>query len=103
MMNGARIEWREAGLLQLSGTLDYRTAPQLLKQGLALLAARKSSLVRLDCAQVSFSSSVGLALLLAFMREAARSGGGLEIINLPFELKEIAQVYGVVELLPLAG
>ena len=103
MMVDARLEWREDGQLQLSGTLDYRTAPQLLKQGRTLLAARKGQQVRLNCAEVSFSSSVGLALLLAFMREAVRLGGGLEIINLPFELKEIAQVYGVVDLLPLAG
>ena len=101
-MSEAQIECRADGQLHLSGTLDYRSAPQLLKHGQELLAAQKVKALRLNCAQVRFSSSVGLALLLAFMRESARLGQHLEIIDLPLELKEIAQVYGVIELLPLA-
>ena len=41
-------------------------------------------------------------MLLAWLREAARAGRTLRLDNLPGGLTTIAQLYGVVELLPTA-
>ena len=43
----------------------------------------------------------GLALLLAFMRDARKAGRELTISALPDDMREIAQVSGLLELLPL--
>ncbi len=48
------------------------------------------------------SSSVGLSLLLAFTRDARDSGHELSISGLPEDMRQIAQVSGLLELLPLA-
>ena len=57
-----------AGELLLSGVLDYRTGPALRKQGQALIKSVSGAEVVIDCSAVQKSSSVGLSLLLCFMR-----------------------------------
>jgi len=99
-MNEARIAARSGGL-QLIGVLDYLTAPKLLEYGKRLIAAEKSSLIELDCSGVTHSSSVGLALLLAFMRDAKKCGKTLVIERLPEEMQQIAGVSGILGLLNL--
>ncbi|MNF16501.1 hypothetical protein D3C80_2195430 [compost metagenome] len=55
----------------------------------------------IDCAGVEKSSSVGLALLLAFMRDAGAAGKNLTVRGLPADMRQIAQVSELLELLPL--
>ena len=87
------------GELQLIGTLDYLTGPALRKQGAALIKSSELSTVVLDCANVEKSSSVGLALLLAFMRDARDAGKDVSIRSLPGDMRKIAQVSELTELL----
>ncbi|MDP9938133.1 MULTISPECIES: STAS domain-containing protein [Pseudomonadaceae] len=100
-MSQASISERSAGQLQLSGVLDYSTGPLLREQGARLIAASSAARLALDCSTVEKSSSVGLALLLAFMRDARKAGRELTISALPDDMREIAQVSGLLELLPL--
>lgn len=102
-MSQATIVESQPGRLQLSGVLDYSTGPGLREQGARLIAASAATDVLIDCAAVSKSSSVGLALLLAFTRDAAAAGKGLVISSLPDDMRQIAQVSGLLELLPLAA
>jgi len=97
-MSEARIE-AGAGSLQLFGVLDYRSAPGLREQGKRLIEAEAAGKIRLDCSEVTHSSSVGLALLLAFLRDAKKARKTLSIIHLPEEMRQIAQVSGVTDLL----
>lgn len=85
----------------LSGVLDYRCGKLLRDEGYRLIIDNSASQLSLDCSAVSQSSSVGVALLLAFLRDARKAGKTLEIIGLPKEFSEIANVMGVLELLPL--
>jgi phospholipid transport system transporter-binding protein len=89
----------EAGELRLSGVLDYRTGPELRQQGQALINASKASAVVVDCSAVEKSSSVGLSLLLCFMRDAQAAGKALSIRGMPEDMREIAQVSELTELL----
>jgi len=52
----------------------------------------------LDCSAVEKSSSVGLALLLAFMRDGQAQGKAVSIRALPEDMREIAEVSGVTEI-----
>jgi phospholipid transport system transporter-binding protein len=92
---------RSSGLFQLSGVLDYRSGPLLREQGGRLIAASQAAGCVIDCAAVDKSSSVGLSLLLAFMRDAQAAGKSLVVRSLPEDMHEIASVSGLLDVLPL--
>lgn len=96
-MSDGAIRLGESGELLLSGVLDYRSGPRLREAGRKLIADNAARLV-LDCSAVDKSSSVGLALLLAFMRDAKAAGKQLEVRGLPQDMREIAKVSGLQEL-----
>ncbi|MCK9796860.1 anti-anti-sigma factor [Pseudomonas chlororaphis] len=98
-MSEAAVRSGAAGELLLSGVLDYRTGPGLRKQGQALIKSSAVPDLVVDCSAVSKSSSVGLALLLAFMRDAQAAGKALSIRALPEDMREIAEVSGLTEIL----
>ena len=85
--------------LLLSGVLDYRTGPDLRKEGQALIKSSKASSLVIDCSAVKKSSSVGLSLLLCFMRDAQAAGKVVSIRAMPEDMREIAQVSELTELL----
>ncbi|WP_338584734.1 STAS domain-containing protein [Pseudomonas sp. MAG733B] len=98
-MSESAVLMDEFGELRLSGVLDYRTGPALREQGQALIKASKAAAVVVDCSAVSKSSSVGLSLLLCFMRDAQAAGKALSIRGMPEDMREIAQVSELTELL----
>ena len=100
-MSRASIVEQTPGAFQLLGVLDYSSGPDLREQGARLIAATQASACVIDCAGVEKSSSVGLALLLAFMRDAAAAGKTLTVKNLTEDMRGIAGVCELLELLPL--
>ncbi|WP_166360796.1 STAS domain-containing protein [Pseudomonas akapageensis] len=98
-MSEAAVSLGSAGELNLSGVLDFRSGPALRKEGQALIKGWSGPSLVVDCSAVGKSSSVGLSLLLAFMRDAKAAGKSLKIRALTDDMREIAEVYGVVELL----
>ena len=99
-MSKAAIVEQSSGLFQLSGVLDYLSGPLLREQGGRLIAASQATSCVIDCAAVDKSSSVGLSLLLAFMRDAQAAGKSLVVRNMPEDMHEIASVSGLLEVLP---
>ena len=100
-MSEASIRQGAAGELLLVGVLDYRTGPALREAGRELISQNPATALSLSCAQVEKSSSVGLSLLLAFMRDAQAASKSLVLRDMPEDMREIAQVSGLLELLPL--
>lgn len=100
-MISARISETSAGIFSLAGELDYLSAPALREQGARLLKDSQASAFVLDCSGVEKSSSVGVSLLLAFMRDASAAGKTLTVRSLPKDMHEIAGVCGLLEILPL--
>ena len=98
-MTESAIRLDEASELQLSGVLDYRTAPELREQGRALIKSCNAPALVIDCSAVKKSSSVGLSLLLCFMRDAKAAGKAVSIRAMPEDMREIAQVSELTELL----
>ena len=70
-------EWRRKGCLFISQTL----APEF------------------DFAEVELSDSSGVALLLAWLREANAVGKAINFLNLPQQLLDVAKVCGVLSLI----
>ncbi|MBI6899861.1 STAS domain-containing protein [Pseudomonas putida] len=98
-MSDAAVSMAEPGVLALAGVLDYRSGPDLRKQGKALVAACREPRLVLDCSAVVKSSSVGLSLLLGFMRDAQAAGKTWELRGIPEDMREIAGVYDLDEVL----
>ncbi|MBV6750090.1 STAS domain-containing protein [Pseudomonas chlororaphis] len=98
-MSEASVRVGEAGDVLLAGVIDYSTGPALRKDGQALIKASTAPALVVDCSAVEKSSSVGLALLLAFMRDAAEAGKSLSIRAMPLDMREIAEVSELTEIL----
>lgn len=98
-MSQASIQAGAAGEIKLVGVLDYRTGPALRKQGADLIKASDAAALIIDCSEVEKSSSVGLALLLGFIRDGAAAGKEVSVRALPDDMREIAQVSELTELL----
>jgi len=98
-MTDARIAEVAPGELRLDGVLDYRSGPALRQAGQALIRKATTSAVVIDCSGVQQSSSVGLSLLLAYQRDATAAGRQLRIVALPGDMRQMAGVYGLHEVL----
>lgn len=85
--------------LRLSGVLDYQTGPRLRKEGQALIKKALAKSLVVDCSAVTKSSSVGLSLLLCFLRDAEAAKKPVSIRAMPEDMREIAEVSGLTELL----
>jgi phospholipid transport system transporter-binding protein len=96
----ASISELSPGLITLAGVLDYSSAPALREQGGRLIKGGAAAVCVIDCAGVVKSSSVGVSLLLAFTRDAKAAGKTLSIKGLPSDMCEIANVCGLLEILP---
>ena len=100
-MTEGRVECGADGVLRLSGVLDYQSGPALRRKGQALIRVVTSGSLLIDCSAVEKSSSVGLSLLLAFIRDAKAAGVELRVTALPDDMEKIAKVSGLLDILPL--
>ncbi|MFJ4053455.1 MULTISPECIES: lipid asymmetry maintenance protein MlaB [Pseudomonas] len=98
-MSEGGVSMAEPGVLRLVGVLDYRSGPALRKQGKALIEASREPRLIIDCTAVEKSSSVGLSLLLAFIRDGQAGGKACEVRGMPDDMREIAEVYDLDEVL----
>ncbi|MGH8676546.1 MAG: STAS domain-containing protein [Burkholderiales bacterium] len=90
---------REGERLSITGPVTLANVAQVLEEGYAAIRGGADTV---DLAGVTELDSSLLAMLLAWLREAARAGRTLRLDHLPAGLTTIAQLYGVDELLPLA-
>ena len=98
-MSEAAVTLAGESELRLSGVLDFRTGPRLRSDGQALINKALARELVVDCSAVTKSSSVGLSLLLCYIRDAQALNKPLSIRSMPEDMREIAQVSGLTELL----
>lgn len=92
----------EMSELKLPSTLLHDQADACLAQCLAQCQSSMQSVVKVDAsALVEFDSSA-LAVLLGLRRLVLAQGGSLHITGMTARLRELASLYGVLELLEQA-
>jgi phospholipid transport system transporter-binding protein len=89
----------DGGRCTVQGPVNLETAVELLARGNELFRAQE---VTLDLAAVTAVDSSALSLLLEWRREALRNGRTIRYLNLPANLRSLADLYGVTELLGAA-
>jgi len=55
-----------------------------------------------DLAQVEAADSAAVSMLLSWLRNAQRHGAQLTFVNVPDNLRSLADLYGVADALPLS-
>ena len=78
-------------------------AAAVFAQGLKQEVASEPAQVVVDASALQEFDSSALALLLACRREALVSGKSFTVTGLPQRLGQLANLYGVAELIPTAG
>jgi len=86
----------EGGRCTVQGPITIENVESLLGEGKELLTAAQ---LTVDLAAVTEVDSSALSLLLEWRREARRNGRAISFLNLPANLKSLAELYGVTELL----
>lgn len=84
-------------LLRISGELDVLTAPQLDR----VLAALHTRSCELDLAEVPFTDSTGVNLLVRHQRRALREGGDLRLVAVTRPVRRVLEITGTAG--PLLG
>ncbi len=88
-----------ADTLSLVGVLGFVSVVELAPVGVRWLQDQAATVCAVDLQAVSYSSSAGLALLLAWQRAAMQAGKTLHIKNMPADMAALANVGGLAELL----
>ena len=82
----------------LEGRLDTTTAPELET---ALGGMEGVTALVIDMAKLDYISSAGLRVLLAAQKKLERNGGGMTVIGVNNEIREIFEVTGFDEILTI--
>lgn len=101
-MDEGRIEPTGEGECRIVGTLSLETVPDLREQGVAWLRQAPQQ-CRFDLSTAIFDGSAGVALLIAWLRDARGAGRELSFVNPPAKLVGIARISGTGELLNLGA
>lgn len=83
--------------VEVSGPMTMSEAARLLAEGEAAIGGAVRSF---DLAGVTTMDSSGLAVVFGWMRAAKAAGKAVSLDNPPQNLRNLAAVYGVAELLP---
>ncbi len=85
--------------LSAEGALNFASARRAWELGAQLLAQAAGGALEIDCRDISASDSAGLAVLLAWLAVAKRSGLSLRYTHLPEGLASLARISEVEDLL----
>lgn len=92
-MSEARLIQADSGRWRLQGSLSLSSVAELAAEGRRLV--EQIGPVELDLAEVRYSSSAGVALLLEWQEQVHRAGGQLHLRNCPDALWRIADFSNV--------
>ena len=86
----------DGGRCTVQGPVTLDNVVELLAEGNGQFTASE---VTIDLAAVTEVDSAALSLLLEWRREAGRNGRAIRYLNLPANLKSLAELYGIIELI----
>ena len=97
-----KINTNENGSYAIEGELNNQTVPDISKQLVTLIPAIEGKNITVDLALVSRSDSAGVALLIEVMQLAKSANLTLLFSNLPQQMKDIAGISGLLDILPIS-
>ena len=96
-MSDWSIDSAAPGRLAVRGELDFDTAPAALSRGLALLGDARDCVI--DLSGLSSGDSAGLAVLIEWLASARRRGASLRYTGVPAQMRAIAKISELEDLL----
>ncbi len=87
--------------LTISGNVNFHTVVCLRQLGNDFIASEEAP--RIDFKAVEQCDSTGLALMMAWLRQAKKENKPIEFLNVPSSLKAIAGVCDVSEILGISS
>ena len=90
---------REGNCLRVSGSLTMATIGASFAEAMQPLDGKDWTV---DLAQVEAADSAAVGLLLGWLRNAQRHEAKLVFVNVPGNLRSLADLYGVADALPLS-
>lgn len=94
-MSNFKIDIRESSninVLDLKGYLDAHTAPDLEKAFQSLMESKKYNII-INCKDLSYISSAGLGVFMAYIEDVRKNMGDIKLSNMS------PKVYNVFDLL----
>lgn len=91
---------KEIVLIELEGSLDGKTAPEVQKQ--VLPSAEGQNKVILDLTRVNYISSAGLRVLLLLYRQLKAKGGKIALVGMSEEIKDVMSNTGLLNFFLIA-
>ncbi|MDF1628460.1 MAG: STAS domain-containing protein [Alcanivoracaceae bacterium] len=93
-LSAAAVRYQD-DTIYLSGSLNFDSVIALNNQVSDWLSSNMPADCVVDLAEVEYSSSVGIALMLGWMRTAGHAGGTLSLRNVPADMLAMAEVGGL--------
>ena len=91
----------QASAFALSGSVDAENFAAWQARGEAFIAGCEEAIPCFDLSALESSNSLAVALLLAWLRYAARAQKSVQFAHSPAALRNIIQFSGLTQLLPL--
>lgn len=95
---GNAVQSLRPGQYKINGELNFSTVPHLFAES-KWVESDSSSRLSVDLSEVTRADSAGLSLLLSWVRRAHAHQKTLAFSHVPDQLRNIARVSGVAELL----
>ena len=95
-MSDFKIQQREQGdvnVLDLQGYLDAHTAPKLEDAFASLIATGRYNIV-VNCRDLSYISSAGLGVFMAFIEEIRQNSGDIKLSNMTPKVFNVFDLLG---------
>lgn len=97
------INKKQNGHYAIEGELNNQTVPEASKQLQALISNVEGDKITFDLGLISRSDSAGVALLVEVMQLANSANLTLLFSNLPQQMKDIAGLSGLLEIMPICN
>lgn len=94
---------KNADQIAISGELNMQTVPEVASRMAALVAEAGTTHhnLQLDLSAISRSDSAGVALLVDVLQLAKKANLEVEFYNLPEQMRAIAGISGLLDILPI--
>ena len=89
-------------VLAISGDMVFSTAVRLRVEGERLIPAMRDR-IRINLSQVGRVGSVGISVLMCWIRLAQALGKTIEFVSVPDELLDVIRVGGVDNVIPFSS